>query len=75
MSGVRENVYNHGIKRLEAKVEHAGKAVEPFSGEPAHTMVGAGEQQKPAEKPPDGKVDALMENIKEFIRNIDVKSL
>lgn len=75
MKSARDNVHSDGTKRLEVKVEPAGKAVEPLPAEPVPVSSNAGEHQKPVRKGPEEKAEVWMENIKEFIRNIDVKSL
>lgn len=75
MNIARNSVYRRGTEGLAVSVEPAGKGVEPIADEPAQASVNAGEQHKPVQKRPDEKADAWMENIKEFIRNIDVKSL
>lgn len=71
----RNSACNHGTEGFAVGVEHAGKGVEPLGAEPGQVSVKAGEQHKPDQKRRDQKADAWMENIKEFIRNIDIKSL
>ncbi len=56
-------------------VEAPEKPAESFAVEQTQTAAKAGEPQEAVQKQSDEKLDLWMKNIKEFIRNIDVKSL
>ncbi len=66
---------NSGAMPFEVNVEAPDKPVESFDVERAQTAAKAGEPQEAAHEQRDEKLDLVMKNIKEFIRNIDVKSL
>ncbi|MGA3116922.1 MAG: hypothetical protein ABSF90_21085 [Syntrophobacteraceae bacterium] len=66
---------NSGAGPFDVNVEAHNRPVESFAVERTQTAAKAGEPQEAAQKQGDEKLDLLMKNIKEFIRNIDVKSL
>jgi len=70
-----EQIDNLGAKPFEMNVEGPEKPVESFGVEQSHTAVKAGETPQAVQEQLDEKLDLWMKNIKEFIRNIDVKSL
>jgi hypothetical protein len=70
-----EQIDNLGARPFEVNVEGPEKPVESFGGEQTQTAVNVGETQEAVQKRSDEKLDLWMKNIKEFIRNIDVKSL
>src|SRR5208337_5590220 len=70
-----ERIDNLGARPFEVSVEAPEKPAESFVVEQAQTAVKAGETQEAVQKQSDEKLDLCMKNIKEFIRNIDVKSL
>ena len=75
MNDVRRSIDNSGARPFEVNVEAHDKPGESFSVERTQTAAQAGEPQEAAQKQRDKELDLLMKNIKEFIRNIDVKSL
>jgi len=75
MNEVGSTLDNSGARPFEVNVEAADKPAEPFAVERTQTAAQAGEPQEAAQKQRDEKLDLLMKNVKEFIRNIDVKSL
>jgi len=75
MNDVGSTLDNSGARPFEVNVEASDKPVEPFAAERTQTAAQAGEPQEAAQKQRDEKLDLLMKNVKEFIRNIDVKSL
>jgi hypothetical protein len=75
MNDVGSSIDNQGTRPFAVNVEAPAKPVESFVVEQTQTAVKAGEPQEAAQKQGDEKLDLWMENIKEFIRNIDVKSL
>jgi hypothetical protein len=75
MNDVGSTVDNSGARPFEVNVESRDKPVESFVVERTETAAAAWEPQKAAQKQSDEKLDLLMKNIKEFIRDIDVKSL
>jgi uncharacterized FlaG/YvyC family protein len=75
MNDVGSSLDNSGARPFEVNVEAHDKPGESFSVERTQTAAKAGEPQEAAQKQSDEKLDLLMKNIKEFIRNIDVKSL
>jgi hypothetical protein len=70
-----EQIDNLGARPFEANVEAPEKPAESFVFEQTQTAVKGGGTQETVRKQSDEKLDLWMENIKEFIRNIDVKSL
>ena len=70
-----EQIDNLGARPFEVNVEAPEKPAESFVVEQTQTAVNAGGTQETVQKQSDEKLDLWMENIKEFIRNIDVKSL
>jgi uncharacterized protein YPO0396 len=69
-------VDNHGAASSEINVETApDKPVEPLTVEQTQTTVKAVEPAEAVQERADENLDLWMKNIKEFIRNIDVKSL
>jgi hypothetical protein len=64
-----------GARPFEVNVEASDKPGESFSVERTQTAAKAGEPPEAAQKQRDKELDLVMKNIKEFIRNIDVKSL
>ena len=75
MNDAGNSIDNSGARPFEVNVEAHNKVVEPLEAERTQTAAKAGEPQEAAQKQRDEKLDLLMKNIKEFIRNIDVKSL
>ena len=75
MNDAGNSIDNSGARPFEVNVEAHNKPVEPFEVERTQTAAKAGEPQETAQKQRDEKLDLVMKNIKEFIRNIDVKSL
>jgi hypothetical protein len=75
MENLGSSFDNPGAMPFEVNVEAPDKPGESFAAERTQTAARAGEPQETAQKQPDEKLDLLMKNIKEFIRNIDVKSL
>jgi hypothetical protein len=70
-----EQIDNLGARPFEVNVEAPEKPAESFGGEQTQTVVNVGETQEAVQKRSDEKLDLWMKNVKEFIRNIDVKSL
>jgi hypothetical protein len=71
-----ERMNNSGTRQFELSVEGPEKPVPTLTVEHTPTGGHAGERpQEAAQKQQDEKLDLWMKNIKEFIRNIDVKSL
>ena len=66
---------NQGVKPFEENVETPVKPVEPSEVEKTQSAVKTAGPPETAAKHRDEKLDLCMKNIKEFIRNIDVKSL
>ncbi len=75
MNDVGSSIGNSGARPFEVNVEAPDKPVESFAVERTQTAAKAGEPQEAAQEQRDEKLDLLMKNVKEFIRNIDVKSL
>ena len=75
MKDVGSSFDNSAARPFELNVEASDKPVEPFAVERTQTAAKAGDPQEAAQKQRDEKLNLLMKNIKEFIRNIDVKSL
>jgi|GEM_PF-1327182 hypothetical protein len=75
MSDVGSVIDKSGARRFEVNVAAPDKPVESFAVERTQTAAKAGEPQEAAQKQREEKLDLLMKTIKEFIRNIDVKSL
>ncbi len=75
MNDVGRSIDNSGARHFEVNVETPDKPAEPFSVERTQTSAKGGKPQEATHKQGDEKLDLLMKNIKEFIRNIDVKSL
>ncbi len=75
MNYVGSGFDSSGARPFEVNVEAPEKAVESFAAERTQTAAKAGEPPEAAQAQGDEKLDLLMKNIKEFIRNIDVKSL
>lgn len=74
MNYVRKRI-DKGAKRSRVNVEVPEKPAESFAVEQTQTAVKTVEGHKTVQKQQDEKLDLWMKNIKEFIRNIDVKSL
>ncbi len=70
-----EQIDNLGARPFEVNVEAPEKPAESFVVEQTQTAVKARGTQETVQKQSEEKLDLWMENIKEFIRNIDVKSL
>jgi hypothetical protein len=72
-----ERIDNSGARQFELNVEVSEKPVEALAADHAQTrgQVGGEQPRETAQKQQDEKLDLWMRNIKEFIRNIDVKSL
>jgi hypothetical protein len=71
-----EQVDDAGARRFEVNVEASEKPVEPLAVDQAHNRGPVGDRpQEATREKRDEKLDLWMKNIKEFIRNIDVKSL
>lgn len=71
-----EQIDNSGARQFELNVEAPEKPVEALGADHAQTMGQVGERPgETAQNQQDEKLDLWMKNIKEFIRNIDVKSL
>ena len=68
-------VGNQGVRPLEGNVEAPVKPVESSSVKQIQTGGKTGEPREAVQQQPDEKLDLCMENIRKFIRNIDVKSL
>jgi len=75
MNDVGSIMDNPGAGPFEVSVEAPNRPVESFPVERTQTAAKAGEPQEAAQKQGDEKLDLLMKNTKEFIRNIDVNSL
>ncbi len=75
MRNVRNNIKNQGTRPSRVKINVPEKKDEAISVEQTKTAVKSIEPQDAVRKQRDEKLDHWMENIKEFIRNIDVKSL
>ncbi len=75
MNDVETNIGSQRVRPFDENVEVPGKPVESSAVEQSQTAVKTGEQQEAVQKQGDEKLDLWMENVKEFIRNIDVKSL
>jgi hypothetical protein len=70
-----EQIDNLLARPFEVSVEAPEKPADPFVVEQAQTAATTGETQEAVQKQGDEKLDVWMKNIKEFIRNIDIKSL
>ena len=70
-----EQIDNLGAGPFEMNADGSGKPAESFGAEQTQTAVKAGETPEAVKGQPDEKLDLWMKNIKEFIRNLDVKSL
>jgi hypothetical protein len=75
MSKVRSSIDKQRARPSEMNVDVPEKPDESITAEQTKTAVKVVEPQNTARKQRDEKLDNWMENIKEFIRNIDVKSL
>jgi len=75
MSKVRSGIDKQGARPSEINVNAPEKPEEAIVAEQTKTAVKVVEPQNTTRKQRDEKLDNWMENIKEFIRNIDVKSL
>jgi hypothetical protein len=75
MNDVGSSINNSGARPFEVNVEAPDKPVGPLAAERTQTAANAVEPQEAAQEQRDEKLDQLMKNTKEFIRNIDVKSL
>lgn len=75
MNEVGSSFDKSGAMPFEVNVEAPDKPVEVFDVERSQTGAKAGKHQEEAQEQGDEKLDLVMKNIKEFIRNIDVKSL
>jgi len=75
MSYIENHIQRQGDRPFEVNVEKPEKPVGPFAAEQAQTPAKAGKSQEAPQNHRDEKLDLWMENIKQFIRNIDVKSL
>ncbi len=73
MNPARKNVRQYVSESFEANVEPAGKAVENLPAEPARSSSPPGEPQETGHS--GESTDIWMENVRKFIRDIDVKSL
>ncbi len=76
---MKVQVDNSGARQFELNVEAHEKPVDPAAADQVQTIGTAprvGEPpQETAQESQDEKLDPWMENVKQFIRNIDVKSL
>ena len=70
-----ERIDNIGARPFEVNAEAPEKPAESFVVEQTQTAVKAGGTQETVQKQSDEKLDLWMKNVKEFIRNIDIKSL
>lgn len=71
-----EQIENSRARQFELNVDAPEKPVESLVVDQAQTRGAFGEPpQEAARQQQDEKLDLWMKNIKEFIRNIDVKSL
>jgi hypothetical protein len=75
MRSVRNDIENQGARPSRVKIAVTEKKDEAASVGQTKPAVKAVEPQDAVRKQRDEKLDHWMENIKEFIRNIDVKSL
>lgn len=75
MNGARNSIDEQCTRQFEVNVETPEKPVESRGVDRTQTAVETGEQQEAVQRQQDEKLDLWMENIKQFIRNIDVKSL
>ena len=75
MNDVGSSFDNSVVMPFEVSVEAPDKPVESFDVERTQTAAKAGKQQEAGQEQGEEKLDLVMKNIKEFIRNIDVKSL
>ncbi|MFZ0932361.1 MAG: hypothetical protein WAN11_27425 [Syntrophobacteraceae bacterium] len=75
MNDVGSIIGNSGAGPFDVNVEAPNRPVESFAVERTQTAAKAGEPQEAAQEQRDEQLDLLMKNVKEFIRNIDVKSL
>jgi hypothetical protein len=75
MNDVRSSVDNQGAKPPEVHMDVPEKPAGPFSTEQTKPSVKPVESPDATRKQREEKLDIWMENVKEFIRNIDVKSL
>ncbi len=75
MNDVGSSFDNSAARLFEVNVEAPDKPVESFEVERTQTPAKTGVPQEATHEQRDEKLDLLMKNIKEFIRNIDVNSL
>jgi hypothetical protein len=75
MNDIANCLDNQGVKPFEENVESPVKPVESSEVEQTQSAVKTVDPREAAAKQRDEKLDLCMKNIKEFIRNIDVKSL
>lgn len=70
-----EQIDNAGARQFEVNVEVPEKPVESVVVEQSHPVQVGEPAQEAAKEQVDEKLDLWMKSVKEFIRNIDVKSL
>ena len=75
MNEVKYSIDKQGARPPEINVEVPDKPIDPCAVEKTKKAVKAAESHETIRKQREEKLDLWMENIKEFIRNIDVKSL
>jgi len=75
MNDTASCIGDQGVRPLEENVEAPVKPVESSSVKQAQTGGKPRESREAVPKQRDEKLDLCMENIRNFIRNIDVKSL
>jgi hypothetical protein len=75
MNGVASCIGDQRVRPLGENVEAPVKPVEPSAVERTKPAVKTRDPQEAVSKQRDKKLELCMENIKKFIRNIDVKSL
>jgi len=75
MNDIATCIGNQGVRPLEENVEAPVKSVESSSVDQTQTGDKSGEPREAFQNQRDEKIALCMENIRQFIRNIDVKSL
>jgi hypothetical protein len=75
MNDAENSIESQGARSPCVNVEAPEKPVGSFNAKRTNKAVKAVESQESVRKQREEKLDLWMENIKEFIRNIDVKSL
>jgi hypothetical protein len=75
MNHIDYSIGTQGARPPEVNVEVHEKPVDSFAADKAKDAVKVAKPHQAVREQREEKLDTWMENIKEFIRNIDVKSL